>query len=227
MTKTMKMKNRLVVAAVAGLMALSSAQAGLSKSQIATINKQFTSLSRAEFAAKATELVSAAKAAEKVDTAVAAVKASIAKSPATAPVVVGAVAQVYPECAPAVASAAAKLAPNQADAIAKAAAQAAPAQAEKVMLAVVQAAPKSIKVVAEAVINSVPSVVKNSSVIRSRNQQSNADGPPVIITSNFRITSWNVDPNGNLVFVQVDPFPAGNPTDAGPTTPGGDPYGRP
>lgn len=224
--KNMKMKNQLVVAALSAAVAFTSLEAGLSKSQTAAIGKSFASIPKAEYAAKAAELVSQAAAVDKQDTALAAVKGAMAKAPATAPVVVGAIAQLAPEFAPAVAAAAAKLSPAQADTIAKAAAQAAPAQAEKIMLAVIESTPKSTRAISEAVVNSVPSMVSNSKIFRVRGGQSIADGPPGLITSSFRIVSFQIV-NGQYVFVVEVTFPAGTPIDAGGATPGGDPYGRP
>lgn len=227
--KNMKMKNQLVVAALSAAVAFTSVEAGLSKAQTAAIGKSFASIPKAEYAAKAAELVSQAAAVDKQDTALAAVKGAMAKAPATAPVVVGAIAQLTPEFAPAVAAAAAKLSPAQADTIAKAAAQAAPAQAEKIMLAVIESAPKSTRSIAEAVVNSVPSVVSNSKVFRVRGGQSIADGPPGLVTSGSRIASWQLI-NGQYVFVLDIPFQPGAPNNAGGQTQGGDPlrpYGSP
>lgn len=193
--ENMRMTNRLVVAALAAAVTWTSVEAGLDKAQTIAIGKAITGLPRAEYAAKASELVSKAQDADKLETAVAALKAAMAKAPATAPVIVAAIAQIAPETAPAIAAAATKFSPTQADMIAKAAAMAAPKQAAKIVMAVSQAAPDACGPVLLAVMRVVPDIVSlPSSTTRTRANQSLAGGVGLIQTLRVPLQAISIVP---------------------------------
>lgn len=200
------MKNRLVVAALAAVVTMTSVEAGLSKAQTTAIGKAFSSLPRAEYAAKASELVTKAADADKQETAIAALKAAMAKAPAAAPAVVAAIAQIAPETAPAIAAAATKLSPNQADLIAKAAATAAPKQAAKIIMAVSEAAPNACGAVLLAVMKVVPESVKTGDVTpaeRARAAQALAGGVGSIQTIRAALTAIILQQTASGDFVSV------------------------
>lgn len=120
--------NKLTLMTVAALLFAASPAYALSKSQVASI-KEALRVPAPELPAKAVQLVKAAPKKDREDVALTAVRTVIAKHPAAAPMVVGAISRELPELSPAVTRAAVAQVPNQRAEIQQAARAAAPAKA--------------------------------------------------------------------------------------------------
>lgn len=115
-----------------------------------------SSVTAMELPAKAAELVAQADAKNIRQTTIDVVKAAVGLNPASAAVIVGAIAQASPEMAATAAVTAISLLPKQAAVIARAAAAAAPKQAGKIVEAICRLMPSAYQDVAKAVAEVAP-----------------------------------------------------------------------
>ncbi len=127
------------------------------------LNPYFVILSRAtavELPAKAAELVSKADAKQRIQTTLDVVRAAVPLSPASAPSIVGSIAESSPEMAATAAATAVSLMPDLSAAIARAAAVAAPGKAGQIVEAMCRVVPEDYKEIAIAVADVVPGAGK-------------------------------------------------------------------
>jgi hypothetical protein len=152
----MKPNQILSALVLVGLCATATSTYALPQSQIVSIKQSVATAPVAELPARAAQIVSQASQADQEKVALVTVREAIARRPATAAAVVGAISKVAPEATVAVAAEAARLSSEQASEIARAAATATPAQAHKIAAAVAQAAPTSAVKVTRVVAWAVP-----------------------------------------------------------------------
>lgn len=143
-----------LTAALAVVMAM-GANAGDKPAASAALGVLST-VTSAELPAKAAELVAKADAKTLKQTTIEVVKAAVGLNPASAPAIVGSIAQTSPAMAPTAAATAAALVPNQVLLIAKAAAAAAPTKAGAIVEAICRVLPSDYQIVASAVADVVP-----------------------------------------------------------------------
>jgi hypothetical protein len=201
--------------------------------------------------ARAAEAVKVAKPADRKTTTINVVHAALEMNPASAVVVVGAIARAVPEMAAVAASVAAAEQPKLAGIIARAAAAAAPSQAASIVVEVVRAVPSAYREVALGVSSAVPgstkeiinAVAEALPEMKAPIDKSLARYAPGGFTVATVLDSAKASPNGSGV-TPLAPVPRGpavgppyiplsgtpgnvNPTNSGPVPPGGRGYAAP
>lgn len=130
-----------------------------------SFQSRLASVPAPEMPAKAADLVKAARSRDRSAVTVEVVKAALARNPAAALSVVGAIAKVVPEMAAVAAGAAAEVRPAQAAEITRAAVSAAPAKAGKIVAAVCLAVPRNYRQIALAAAEVAPGA--NKEILRA------------------------------------------------------------
>ena len=196
----MKKQQRFMVTILASalvLTAVTSASA-LTQPQITAVKDGLTTVSAAEIAVKASQMVSKAAKADRKETAVEVIRFVVAKYPAALTSVTAAICKANPEMAATVVATVTKLAPKQTESVVRAAALAAPSAASDIVLEVMAVTPGMAQQVADLVVNAVPTSVP--SIRAGLLSRTSAAGPSTIVIVQLKTPSGPVNITNPALF---------------------------